>query len=111
MRRSGTCSAPRGDAGGAEPPEAVPSLAIRAAPSTVTEADDAFAAIGRVSGPARRPSEGGCWPRCAARATEEERSFLVQLLAGELRQGALEGVMVEAVAQAAGVRPRRSGAR
>ena len=37
------------------------------------------------------------------RATGEERSFLVQLLAGDLRQGALEGVMIEAVAQAAGV--------
>ncbi|MGH7529023.1 MAG: ATP-dependent DNA ligase [Gemmatimonadales bacterium] len=35
-----------------------------------------------------------------ARATAEEQDFLVRLLTGELRQGALEGLMVEAVAKA-----------
>jgi DNA ligase-1 len=35
------------------------------------------------------------------RATAEEQDFLVRLLVGELRQGALEGVMLEAVAAAA----------
>ena len=34
------------------------------------------------------------------RATAEEQGFLVRLLTGELRQGALEGIMVEAVAKA-----------
>ena len=38
-----------------------------------------------------------------ARATEAEQDFLLRLLVGELRQGALEGVMVEAVAKAAGL--------
>jgi len=38
-----------------------------------------------------------------ALATEAEREFLVRLLAGELRQGALEGVMVDAIAAAAGM--------
>ena len=37
------------------------------------------------------------------RATEEEQRFLTRLLLGELRQGALEGMMVDAVAKAAGV--------
>ena len=37
------------------------------------------------------------------RATEAEQDFLLRLLVGELRQGALEGVMVEAIAKAAGV--------
>ena len=36
-----------------------------------------------------------------AAATEREQSFLVRLLLGELRQGALEGLMIEAVANAA----------
>jgi DNA ligase 1 len=36
-----------------------------------------------------------------ARATADEQDFLVRLLLGELRQGALEGLMVEAVARAA----------
>jgi DNA ligase-1 len=38
-----------------------------------------------------------------ARATEPEQRFLRAILHGELRQGALEGVMVEAVARAAEV--------
>ena len=37
------------------------------------------------------------------RATPAEASFLGRLLLGELRQGALEGVMTDAVAKAAGV--------
>jgi DNA ligase-1 len=36
-------------------------------------------------------------------ATAEEQDFLLRLVVGELRQGALEGVMLEAVAQAAAV--------
>jgi len=35
------------------------------------------------------------------RATEAEQDFLVRLLVGELRQGALEGVMIDAIAAAA----------
>ncbi|MGY1753528.1 ATP-dependent DNA ligase [Blastococcus sp. SYSU D01042] len=38
-------------------------------------------------------------------ATEEEQRFLVGLLTGELRQGALEGVVLDAVATAADVPP------
>jgi DNA ligase-1 len=37
------------------------------------------------------------------RATSSEQDFLARLLSGELRQGALEGVLAEAVARAAGV--------
>ncbi len=36
-------------------------------------------------------------------ATAAEQTFLIRLLGGELRQGALEGVMVQAVAEAAEV--------
>lgn len=39
------------------------------------------------------------------RATRAEQDFLVRLLIGELRQGALEGVMIEAIAAAAHVLP------
>jgi DNA ligase-1 len=34
------------------------------------------------------------------RATKDEQEFLLRLLTGELRQGALEGIMIEAVAKA-----------
>ena len=90
----------RGDAVGAAaeaiPPAAQPTV-------TVTEADAAFAAIGQVSGPGAQAERRRLLAALWRRTTEGERSFLVQLLTGELRQGALEGVMVEAVAQAAGV--------
>lgn len=38
-----------------------------------------------------------------SRATAEEQGFLAALMIGEVRQGALEGVMLEAIAKAAGV--------
>jgi ATP-dependent DNA ligase I len=40
-----------------------------------------------------------------ARATRVEQEFLFRLVVGELRQGAVEGLMLEAVAKAAGVPP------
>jgi DNA ligase-1 len=42
-----------------------------------------------------------------ASATRDEQRFLVRLLVGELRQGALEGVLAEAIARAASVGPDR----
>jgi DNA ligase-1 len=42
-----------------------------------------------------------------SRATEAEQQFLTGLLMGEIRQGALEGIMVEAVAKASGLVPER----
>jgi DNA ligase-1 len=42
-----------------------------------------------------------------ARATGEEQDFLFRLVIGELRQGAVEGLMLEAVAKAANVPPER----
>ena len=45
------------------------------------------------------------------RATRAEQDFIVRLLFGELRQGALEGVLVEAVAKASGSRGADRAAR
>lgn len=42
-----------------------------------------------------------------AKATRDEQHFLVRLLAGELRQGALEGIMLEALSKASGVAMER----
>jgi DNA ligase-1 len=41
------------------------------------------------------------------RATEPEQQFLLRLLTGELRQGALEGIMIEALAKASDVPAER----
>ncbi|MGH2556421.1 MAG: ATP-dependent DNA ligase [Actinomycetota bacterium] len=54
---------------------------------------------GQGSQAARRNELAGLF----GRATEPERRFLSAMLLGELRQGALEGVMIEAVARSAGV--------
>jgi ATP-dependent DNA ligase I len=77
-------------------PAAAPSL-------SVAEVDAACAAIGALSGPGSRDARRDAVRALFARATAPEQRFLRALLAGELRQGALEGVMTEAAAKAAGV--------
>lgn len=74
-----------------------------AGPLTLTDVNEAFAAIGAVTGPGSVALRRQQLAALFARATDREREFLVRLLAGDLRQGALEGVMTEAVAKAAGV--------
>ncbi len=70
---------------------------------SLSEVDAALDALAAAGGPgsqaARRTVLGGLF----ARATTAEQRFLGALLLGDLRQGALEGVMVDAVARAAGV--------
>jgi DNA ligase-1 len=72
-------------------------------PLTLAETDSVFAAIGTITGPGSQAERRRLLGALFARATPAEQSFLTRLLAGELHQGALEGVMVEAVARAAGV--------
>jgi ATP-dependent DNA ligase I len=70
---------------------------------TVAEADAAFAAIGALSGPGSRDARRAALADLFARATASEQRFLRALLSGDLRQGALAGVMTEAAARAADV--------
>jgi DNA ligase 1 len=70
---------------------------------TVAEVDAAFERIGRLAGPGSQADRRRLLGELFSRATASEQRFLIGLLSGELRQGALEGVMVEAVARAAGV--------
>jgi DNA ligase-1 len=95
---------PRADAGPI-PQASVPQASVPAAEPalTVADADQVFAAIGQVAGAGSQVERRRLLAGLFGRATEGERSFLIQLVAGELRQGALEGVMIEAVARAAEV--------
>jgi DNA ligase 1 len=77
-------------------PAAEPTLAIRRVDALL---DDLAATSG--AGSTRRRAE--LLAELFGAATAEEQRFLRSLLGGELRQGALEGVMLEAVAAAAGV--------
>ena len=72
-------------------------------PLTVAETDAVFEAVGRVAGAGAQAERRRLLAGLFGRATQTEREFLLRLLAGELHQGALEGVMTEAVARAAGV--------
>jgi len=70
---------------------------------TLTEVDEAFARIGAAAGVGSQAERRRLLAALYRGANDAERSFLTRLLAGDLRQGALEGVMVEAIAAAADV--------
>jgi DNA ligase-1 len=70
---------------------------------TVTAVDAAFSEIGAVAGKGSQARRAGLIADVFAAATDVEQTFLRRLLTGELRQGALIGVMADAVAKAAGI--------
>ena len=70
---------------------------------TVAAVDAAFTGIGAVAGKGSQARRAGLVGDLFASATEPEQTFLRRLLGGELRQGALAGVMADAVAKAAGI--------
>jgi DNA ligase-1 len=76
-----------------------------AATLALLEADAAFARVQAATGGGSQAIRRGILRDLFGRATAGEQAFLAALLSGELRQGALEGVMVEAVARAWDVPP------
>jgi ATP-dependent DNA ligase I len=78
------------------PAASVPTLGLG-------EVDAAFSAIGAVTGKGSAAARKALVGELFGRATAAEQRFLFGLLSGELRQGALEGVMTDAVARAASV--------
>jgi DNA ligase 1 len=70
---------------------------------SLTVVDAAFARIAADSGPGSQARRAAELAVLFTAATEPERSFLIALVGGELRQGAQDGVMVEAIAAAAEV--------
>ena len=75
---------------------------VAASPSlTLAEVDAAFEALKAVKGKGAAQRREALLKSLLERATEEEQDFLKRLIVGELRQGALEGVMLDAIAAAA----------
>ena len=70
---------------------------------SLTEVDAMLAAIGAVSGKGAAGERTRLLGRLFAQANAAEQDFLTRLLFGELRQGALLGIMHDALAQAAQV--------
>jgi DNA ligase-1 len=69
----------------------------------IADVDAALREIGTTTGPGSQAARREQLAALFSQATEPEQRFLGRLLTGELRQGALEGVMVDAVAKAAQV--------
>src|SRR5688572_25351551 len=71
------------------------------------DVDAAFERIATHAGAGSAGAKAGILRDLLRRATRDEQDFLVRLLFGELRQGALEGVLLEAVARAWDIAPAR----
>ena len=78
------------------PPASTPSLAV-------LDIDVAVDQLAACAGTGSNAERTRILRSLFERATEREQSFVRRLLTGELRQGALEGVMADAIAKAAGV--------
>ena len=70
---------------------------------TVTEVDQILAEVAATNGQGSTARRAELLSGLLTRATKAEQEFLIRLVTGELRQGALEGIMVDAVASAAAV--------
>ncbi|WP_019630031.1 ATP-dependent DNA ligase [Actinomadura atramentaria] len=81
-----------------DPPAPAPDAVL-----TVADVDAAFTVIGAVAGTGAVARRRALVGDLFGRATAVEQRFLAGLLSGELRQGALEGVMADAIARAAEV--------
>ncbi|NUS01645.1 MAG: ATP-dependent DNA ligase, partial [Nonomuraea sp.] len=73
-----------------------------AATATLTAVDALLTRIKAVSGQGSQAARKALVAELFAGLTSQEQQFMRRLLHGELRQGALDGVMIEAVAKASG---------
>ncbi len=72
---------------------------------TVQEVDAAFSAAQDATGPGSQTARRTLLHDLLARADESERRLIGGLVSGELRQGAQQGVLLDAVATASGAAP------
>jgi DNA ligase-1 len=70
---------------------------------SVADIDGALTDLAGTTGSGSTAARATLLTGLLSRATKAEQDFLLRLLTGELRQGALEGVMVDAVAKSADV--------
>jgi len=91
---------------GVGPAAVVAASHVPAAPTpalSLSDVDAAFSAIQRTTGKGSTAERSRLLGDLFARSTPAEQDFLRRLLFGELRQGALEGVLADAVAKASGL--------
>jgi DNA ligase 1 len=80
---------------------ATTASAAEVATLTIVEVDRRLGTLAATRGAGSTPRRAQLLAELFTVATADEQAFLVRLLAGELRQGALGGLMVEAIAAAA----------
>ena len=83
--------------------KARPDSAAGAPTLTVSHVDATLTHIAGISGAGAGKARLQALNELLGRGTSAEQSFLMRLLIGELRQGALEGVMADAIAKAADI--------
>ena len=69
----------------------------------VNDVDQTLSAIAEVQGSGAEQRRRHLLIEMFLKATRDEQHFLMRLLAGELRQGALEGIMLDGLAKASGL--------
>jgi DNA ligase 1 len=98
---SGTVSQGRTGIGYALLQAADPAKAAPHATLALADVDQAIGALGAIRGAGSGARRSAVLRELLARATPAEQAFLERLLTEALRQGALEGVMIDAIAAAA----------
>ena len=78
-----------------------------AATVQIMEVDQELADLAKIRGAGSDGRRRELLTKMMERSTENEQQFLKALLVGELRQGALEGIMLEALAKASGTATER----
>ena len=74
---------------------------------TIADVDAAITELGALGGAGSGAARTAALDALFGRATAAEQDFLRRLLLGEVRQGALDGVMTDAVAAASGIAPTK----
>lgn len=100
---SGELGSPPPGVGGAlvgEAFAALPSAEPTGSALTLRDVDATFAALAAVSGPGATTRRRELLVGLLARGTSDQRSFIAGLLLGELRQGALASLVIDALARA-----------
>jgi len=80
---------------------AASKTAAAAGTLAIAEVDHCLAAVAGIRGAGSAAHRAAALRELFSRATAAEQAFLLRLLVGELRQGALAGVMIDAIAAAA----------
>jgi DNA ligase-1 len=78
----------------------LPQTPVEVPALRLSEIDAAFTRVAAASGKGSKQARRALLAELLSRATAQERDFLFRLMLGELRQGALEGLLVDALAEA-----------